>query len=159
GGMHQSVRGGFLNVHADFTVHPQHVNWRRRLNVIVYLNQDWKEEYNGHLELWSRDMTRCVKRVTPVFNRWVLFATDDTSFHGHPVPLACPPSLTRKSLALYYYTKETAKLRVRSTEYRGRPGDSLFRRAAIRTSTVALRYYGAMKRRMQGTGDKAETVD
>lgn len=103
GGMHQIERGGFLDVHADFN---QHYIYKldRRLNLLLYLNKDWKEEYGGHLELWERDQSRCVKKVLPVFNRCVVFSTSDFSFHGHPVPLQCPLGRTRKSLALYYYT-------------------------------------------------------
>lgn len=103
GGMHQIETGGYLDVHADFNHH--HIyNLDRRLNMLLYLNRDWKEEYGGHLELWDRDMKTCVKKVLPIFNRCVIFTTSDYSFHGHPVPLTCPPGETRKSLALYYYT-------------------------------------------------------
>jgi 2-oxoglutarate-Fe(II)-dependent oxygenase superfamily protein len=103
GGLHQITRGGFLKIHADFNVHEK-LRLDRRLNLLLYLNQDWKEEYGGHLELWNRDMSRCEKRVLPIFNRCVVFNTNDYSYHGHPEPLACPESLTRKSLALYYYS-------------------------------------------------------
>src|SRR5262249_28161486 len=103
GGLHQIVSGGFLKVHADFNYH-RRLKLDRRLNLIVYLNKDWREEYNGHLELWDRGMTRCVRKVLPVFNRAVVFATTSWSYHGHPERLACPPPMTRKSLALYYYS-------------------------------------------------------
>lgn len=103
GGMHQIEPGGYLDVHADFNYH--HVyKLDRRLNMLLYLNKNWKEEYGGYLELWDRNMKTCVKKVLPIFNRCVIFSTSDYSFHGHPVPLMCPPGETRKSLALYYYT-------------------------------------------------------
>jgi Rps23 Pro-64 3,4-dihydroxylase Tpa1-like proline 4-hydroxylase len=103
GGMHQIEAGGKLAVHADFNKSTiMHVD--RRLNVLVYLNEGWQEEWGGSLELWDREMTACVKRVAPVFNRMLVFLTDDFSFHGHPDPLACPPGVTRKSVAMYYYT-------------------------------------------------------
>jgi hypothetical protein len=122
GGLHQSTRGGFLNIHADFTVHPHHRNWQRRANIILYLNEDWKPEYGGDLELWSVDMKDCVEKVSPIANRAVIFTTDPTSFHGHPEPMLCPEGVTRKSLALYYFSVEKDPM-VRSTEYRSRPGD------------------------------------
>src|SRR5262252_6545852 len=50
GGLHQSGPGGFLNVHTDFSMHHYHRNWRRRVNVIVYLNPGWKEEWGGAIE-------------------------------------------------------------------------------------------------------------
>jgi hypothetical protein len=145
GGLHQSARGGYLNIHADFTGHPHRPTWRRRVNLLVYMNEGWQDEYGGHLEFWSRDVKRCVQRILPVFNRAVIFNTDADSFHGHPEPLACPPHLTRKSLALYYFTAETRPFRVRSTEYRARPGDGL-RRAAIYLDKMALRGYDRVKR-------------
>jgi hypothetical protein len=103
GGLHQIVTGGFLKIHADFNRHT-HLNLDRRLNLIVYLNRDWLEEYHGHLELWDRAMRQCVRKILPICNRCVVFSTTDWSFHGHPIPLTCPADVTRKSLALYYYT-------------------------------------------------------
>jgi hypothetical protein len=103
GGLHQIERGGRLEVHADFNRH-EHLRLDRRLNMILYLNREWREEWGGHLELWDRTMRRCVRKVLPVANRCVVFATSDHSFHGHPDPLTCPPGVTRKSLALYYYS-------------------------------------------------------
>jgi hypothetical protein len=103
GGLHQIEPGGFLKVHADFNWHPR-LRLDRRLNLIVYLNKDWREEYNGHLELWDRSMSRAVRKVLPVFNRAVVFSTTSWAYHGHPEKLACPSGQTRKSLALYYYT-------------------------------------------------------
>jgi hypothetical protein len=103
GGLHQIVRGGKLAVHADFNKHPRY-GLDRRLNAIVYLNKDWREAYGGHLELWDRNMTRCEARILPVFNRLVVFGTTDFTYHGHPDPLRCPQGMTRKSLALYYFS-------------------------------------------------------
>src|SRR5204862_6163752 len=60
--------------------------------------------YGGHLELWDRDMKRCVKKIAPHFNRVVVFTITDWAFHGHPEPLTCPDGATRKSIALYYFT-------------------------------------------------------
>lgn len=103
GGLHQIEPGGFLKVHADFNVHPK-LKLDRRLNMLIYLNKNWREEYGGHLELWDRDQKSCGHRILPVFNRTVIFSTTDTSFHGHPHPLNSPPGITRKSVSLYYYT-------------------------------------------------------
>ncbi|MFL6253455.1 MAG: 2OG-Fe(II) oxygenase [Pyrinomonadaceae bacterium] len=103
GGLHQIERGGFLKIHADFNRHPK-FKLDRRLNLLLFLNENWKDEYGGHLELWDAEMTRCVQRILPTFNRCVIFSTTDSSFHGHPEPLACPQETTRKSLALYYYS-------------------------------------------------------
>lgn len=103
GGLHQIERAGFLNIHADFNKHEK-LKLDRRLNLLLYLNKDWKEEYGGHLELWRPDTSGCEKSLLPIFNRCVIFSTTDFSFHGHPKPLNCPADQTRKSLALYYYS-------------------------------------------------------
>jgi hypothetical protein len=103
GGLHQIVPGGKLGVHADFNKHRK-FNLDRRLNLLVYLNKNWREEYGGHLELWDREMNRCQEKVLPVFNRVMIFGTTDFTYHGHPDPLRCPEGFTRKSLALYYFT-------------------------------------------------------
>jgi hypothetical protein len=103
GGLHQILPGGHLKVHADFNTHPT-TGLARRLNALLYLNDGWRDEWGGALELWERDMSRRAHAIAPRFNRLVVFSTSDTSFHGHPEPLACPPGHSRKSLALYYYT-------------------------------------------------------
>lgn len=103
GGMHQTERGGKLGVHIDFNRY-DHLSLYRRLNVLIYLNEDWREDYGGALELWSQDGKRCEKRINPLFNRCVIFNTIETSYHGHPHPLTCPEGRTRRSVALYYYT-------------------------------------------------------
>lgn len=103
GGFHQTKPGGFLKIHADFNKHRQ-TGLDRRLNVLVYLNKDWKDEYGGHFELWNREMTHCVSKIPPRFNTMAMFTTTDFSYHGLPNPLTCPPDRSRKSLALYYYT-------------------------------------------------------
>jgi hypothetical protein len=103
GGLHQIVRGGKLGVHADFNKH-RGFGLDRRLNLLLYLNKDWREDYGGHLQLWNRDMTRCEAKVLPIFNRVMIFGTTDFTYHGHPDPLQCPEHMTRKSLALYYFS-------------------------------------------------------
>jgi Rps23 Pro-64 3,4-dihydroxylase Tpa1-like proline 4-hydroxylase len=103
GGLHQIRPGGLLEVHADFSYH-KGLRLDRRINVLIYLNKDWKEEYGGHFELWDREVKRAEKKILPVFNRCAIFSTTSVSFHGHPEPLACPPDRNRKSIATYYYS-------------------------------------------------------
>jgi Rps23 Pro-64 3,4-dihydroxylase Tpa1-like proline 4-hydroxylase len=103
GGLHEIRRGGALGVHADFNFYKR-LGLYRRLNLLVYLNEGWSDEWGGDLELWDRAGKRCVRRVSPVFNRSVIFDTSNFSYHGHPHPLQCPEDRSRKSIALYYYT-------------------------------------------------------
>jgi Rps23 Pro-64 3,4-dihydroxylase Tpa1-like proline 4-hydroxylase len=123
GGLHETKRGGHLGVHADFNLHGRMAT-ERRLNLLVYLNQDWDPEYGGQLELWDRQMNECVVSVEPVLGRAVIFNTALDSYHGHPDPLNCPPSRTRRSMATYYYTapEQTALLPKRTTNFQARPG-------------------------------------
>jgi hypothetical protein len=139
GGLHQIERGGFLGVHADFN-RLDRLGLERRLNLLLYLNRDWRDEYGGHLELWDRGMTRCVKRVLPVFNRCVVFSTTDFAFHGHPTPLTCPEGWTRKSLATYYYSNGRPASEVsdsHSTLFQQRPGVAAPARSALRRIKMA----------------------
>lgn len=124
GGCHQIGEGGVLKVHADFNRHAQ-LGLNRRLNAILYLNSDWRDEYGGHLELWDANMTRAAARIAPVRNRLVVFATTSTSFHGHPDPLTPPPGRYRRSLAWYYYTAPRNRTRSHSTLFRARPGEDI----------------------------------
>jgi hypothetical protein len=103
GGLHQIVRGGKLGVHADFNKHSE-FGLDRRLNLLLYLNKDWREDYGGHLQLWDKEMTRCEAKVSPIFNRVMIFGTTDFTYHGHPDPLQTPEGTTRKSIALYYFS-------------------------------------------------------
>jgi hypothetical protein len=103
GGLHQIPRGGKLGIHVDFNQYKK-LNAYRRINVLVYLNKDWEEDYGGHLELWKDKQGSRKKKLLPIFNRMAIFSTVSNSFHGHPEPLNCPPDKFRRSLALYYYT-------------------------------------------------------
>lgn len=124
GGLHETARGGHLSVHADFNVHP-HTKMLRRLNLILFLNEDWEEEFGGALELWDRDMKACQKSVLPVMGRAVVFNTDSTSYHGHPDPLTCPDTRFRRSIALYYYTAaSSAAVLPHTTLFKARAGTS-----------------------------------
>ncbi|MEI5673831.1 MULTISPECIES: 2OG-Fe(II) oxygenase [Nocardioides] len=147
GGLHQTLRGGHLNVHADFTTHHDHENWARRVNILLYLNEEWRDEWGGKLELWDKDMTSCQARVTPAGNRMLVFTTDVDTFHGHPDGLTCPPDVARRSMALYYFTEEENAVR-RSTNYQARPEESVARKAAIAADRTALDLYDRAKRRL-----------
>ena len=118
GGLHIIKRGGYLKIHCDYNIHPK-TKLNRRINVLIYLNKDWKEEYGGHLELWNREMSECQLKVLPAFNTMVIFNTNDFSFHGHPSPLLCPEGVTRNSIALYYYTngRPTSEIDINNYEH------------------------------------------
>ena len=72
GALRHFGRGGRLGIHADFNFHSG-LQMHRRLNIILYLNKDWKPSYRGDLELWNAKVTRCEKRIAPLFNRALIF--------------------------------------------------------------------------------------
>jgi 2-oxoglutarate-Fe(II)-dependent oxygenase superfamily protein len=156
GGLHQTLRGGHLNIHADFTTHHVHENWARRVNILLYLNDEWHEEWGGQLELWDKEMSACQAKVTPAGNRMLVFSTGFDTFHGHPDGLTCPPDVARRSLALYYFTEETETIR-RATNYQARPTDGL-KRYAIAADRRALDAYDRIKRRLGISDERAHRV-
>ena len=123
-GLHMIGPGGKLDVHEDFNIHKD-LKAFRRLNLIVYLNKDWKEEWGGNLEIWDSDMTRLHRTVLPAHNRAVIFRTDQNSNHGHPQPLACPEGRFRQSIAVYYYEPVDSldNIEYKSTNYKKLPGE------------------------------------
>jgi Rps23 Pro-64 3,4-dihydroxylase Tpa1-like proline 4-hydroxylase len=122
GALHQILRGGKLAIHADFN-RDRYRELHRRVNALLFFNPDWNPEYRGELELWDRKMTKCVKKISPILNRCVVFNTMADTFHGHPDPLQCPEGVTRNSIALYYYTasRDDGVNGVHSTIWRSRP--------------------------------------
>lgn len=121
GGVHLTGRGGHLGIHADFNWHPELLA-HRRVNVMLYFNEHWQEDYDGALELWSTDAKNCVKRIEPVFNRAIIFNTTSNSFHGHPRPLQVPQGQWRRSIAMYYYSTQRPEVELQAphnTRYKG----------------------------------------
>jgi Rps23 Pro-64 3,4-dihydroxylase Tpa1-like proline 4-hydroxylase len=103
GGLNVTVPGGLLDVHVDGNYHDA-TGLNRRVNVILYLNPGWQEGWGGEFGLYDETGENLVKKVSPLFNRLVIFDTHDKSYHGLPNPLNFPESCTRKSIILYYYT-------------------------------------------------------
>lgn len=123
-GFHETRNTGYLSIHADFN-HHKPMNLERRINLLIYLNKDWKSEYGGQLELWNDDVTICKTSVIPTFNRCVIFNTTSRSWHGNPNPVNHPTGETRKSIALYYYTATWSDTgREHTTQFQVRKGSN-----------------------------------
>lgn len=139
GGLHQILRGGFLDLHVDYNLHPR-TKLHRRLNLLLYMNKDWKSEYQGDFELWDFEgPPRRIAKIAPAFNRAVMFEMSEISYHGHPEPLATPRHVTRKSLALYYYTVESVDgAPEHNSLYRRSIGTGALLRHAISASEAAI---------------------
>jgi Rps23 Pro-64 3,4-dihydroxylase Tpa1-like proline 4-hydroxylase len=105
GGLNISMRGGLLDVHVDGNYHDA-TGLNRRLNALVYLTPGWQPEWGGEFGIYDKTGQNCLKKVAPLFNRLIVFDSHDYSFHGLPDPIAFPPDVPRRSIILYYYTKE-----------------------------------------------------
>ncbi len=121
-GFHEIGQGGHLSMHADFN-HHKPMNVERRVNLLIYLNENWEAEYGGQLELWDQGMKNCVQSIIPKFNRCAVFSTTSESWHGNPQPVNHPKGQNRRSIALYYYTSTWDDEKVtKTTDFRARPG-------------------------------------
>ena len=121
-GIHRTLNGGYLDIHADFNVH-SYMRVERRLNVLIYLNPPWKEEWGGSFEIWDKPMQNKVASFAPTENRMVCFSTGSDTWHGNPEPVNHPDGLPRQSIALYYYTATWSEGREEhSTLFKPRPG-------------------------------------
>jgi len=111
GGTHENLEGQDLDAHVDFTFHPK-LKAHRRLNLIVYLNKEWSPEWGGNIQFHRNPRLEPqedeIITVEPLFNRAVVFETHNHSWHGFE-RIALPDErkeLSRKSVALYFYTRE-----------------------------------------------------
>lgn len=108
GGWHIHANGGKLNPHLDYSMHPK-LPYQRKLNIIIYLQKDWKEAWGGHLGLYTHDEQKqgpgkLVHEFAPTFNRALFFDTTQNSWHGLCKEVSTPPGICRKSMAAYYLT-------------------------------------------------------
>lgn len=138
GGIHETNSGGRLDVHVDFN-YVERKKWHRRLNILIYFNKDWREDYGGYLEFWDKDVKNRFGYFAPVFNRFCAFATSEISFHG-VTPLTCPSNVVRRSFATYYYTTEAPvgwDGKVHSTIFKARP-EEWMRRSVLMPAEASL---------------------
>ena len=105
GGLNVTRTGGLLDVHVDGNYHDA-TGLNRRLNALVYLNPNWQPGWGGEFGIYDEKGENCLKEVEPLFNRLVIFDSHDKSFHGLPAPLNFPEGELRRSIILYYYTKD-----------------------------------------------------
>lgn len=147
GGLHQVFNGGHLNVHTDFISHPYHQKWRRILNIIIYFNKNWKKKYRGDLEFWDDKVKKKIESIEPIFNRCVIFRTNHISYHGHPETLALPKNQSRKSLAAYYFVKESKNITSRVTNFIARPQDKFKDKILINIENKMKQIFYFLKRK------------
>jgi Rps23 Pro-64 3,4-dihydroxylase Tpa1-like proline 4-hydroxylase len=117
GGWHIHASGGKLNPHLDYSLHPQ-LGLQRKLNLIIYLCEDWDKSYGGDFGMWNSNpdgtASKLHKEISMGFNKAVLFDTTQNSWHGMSKPVTCPEGKYRKSLAIYYLTEPVGDVDTRS---------------------------------------------
>ena len=141
GGYHETKNGGVLKVHVDFNKH-SFINLDRRVNLLLYLNPVWKKEWGGNLELYHHnDLNSPCVSLTPEFNRCVIFSTTSFTYHGNPDPIQCPSDISRKSIALYYFSLGRPKSEINTehgTLFVGTKGEKLKQHFTIRSLVIDL---------------------
>ncbi len=125
-GVHQGANGSYVDIHIDSNYNAKENLWRR-LNLLIYLNKNWKPEYGGDLELWDQKMTQCEAKVPCDFNRAVIFLTDETTPHGYS-KITVPDGETRKSFYTYYSNTPDPDFKYVDSHFISRPDDSLYKR-------------------------------
>lgn len=101
--------GHNLQLHTDFNWNEQlHLN--RALSMILYINPEWDESWEGGLEFWNFDKTECLHKIYPKPNRLLLWNYNERLIHGHPNPLTCPEGSSRDGLRLFYFTSNATPL-------------------------------------------------
>ncbi len=150
-GLHQGKAGSFLDIHIDFSIHHL-ANVYRRLNLLIYFNKDWKDEWAGHIELWNADMTKCEKKVRPDFNRAVIFVTTGKSYHGYG-KINPPEGINRKSFYTYFYTNVPGDQNesYNDTIFKARPEDSTAKRLKTNVKESAKNF---IKKQLKALGVK-----
>ena len=157
GGISAMGRGDFFDLHTDMRAHALQQRWMRRVNLVIYLSDEWRDEWNGALELWDADGRRCERTVAPRFNRAVIFEVSGRALHGIPEPLTCPPGASRNNLVLYYFVDAGRDVPITHFRYRARPGEAR-RRPLVWANNAALLLYQAARRRLGLTDERVSPL-
>jgi Rps23 Pro-64 3,4-dihydroxylase Tpa1-like proline 4-hydroxylase len=128
-GLHQGGNGSFLDIHIDYNLHPLKKK-QRRLNLLIFLNEQWEKDWGGLLQFWNADVTECIMSITPKFNRCVLFECSDISYHGYN-QINCPPSITRKSFYTYFFSVPVGNPTFHDTVFKPLPHESAWKKLVV----------------------------
>ena len=108
GGLHQGRKNSFLDMHLDYNYHPINQNWWREMNLLLYLNKDWKDEFGGHLDLEDLRTGR-IKKCKVDFNTLIIQQCEDYTLHGYQ-PTSFPDNIFRTSIATYAFTNHIKQI-------------------------------------------------
>lgn len=122
GGLSLMAKDNFLHPHLDNSHDAERQRWRI-LNLLYYVTPNWKAENGGHLELWPNGPKKEPIILESKFNRLVVMATHDRSWHSvNKVTV----DGNRCCISNYYFSDEPLKStdRFHVTKFRGRPEDT-----------------------------------
>ncbi|QDH78378.1 2OG-Fe(II) oxygenase [Echinicola soli] len=127
GGLHQGKKNSFLDMHLDFNYHPIHKNWYRELNLLLYLNKDWKPAYKGGLKI--RDLRTDEETELDVpFNRLIIQQCGPYTLHGYDMT-NFPEGKYRTSIATYAYQEHKMLIeKPRTTDWFPKEESSTFKK-------------------------------
>jgi len=134
-GLHQGGNTSFLDIHIDYNIHPIQKLFRK-LNLILFFNENWQDEWGGKLELWDKNVVNCIQSITPIFNRCVIFECSEISYHGYN-KIHVPENVTRKSYYQYFFTPLPSSVAFHDTVFRARPKESFAKKIATPLKEIA----------------------
>lgn len=130
-GLHQGANHSFLDIHIDYNLHPIKKLYRK-LNLIIFVNRQWENNWGGNLELWDADVRNCIQSIQPIFNRCVIFECSDISYHGYN-KITVPEGVTRKSCYQYYFIPVSDNVGFHDTIFKPRPQENTFKKIGTYT--------------------------
>ena len=101
-GYSKAYNGDSLKVHTDFNWNDQ-LRLHRRLSVVIYLNEEWDENWGGNLDFYDTDRKKVLSRVIPGAGNMVVWSYNNLAYHGYPEPMKNPDGTCRKNIRLFYY--------------------------------------------------------
>ena len=119
GGLSLMKKDNFLNPHLDNSHDKDRDRWRV-LNLLFYVTPNWKLEDGGNLELWPNGVKADPVTIVSKFNRLVIMATHQKSWHSVSKVIADD---VRCCVSNYYFSPEPLleSDRFHVTTFRGRP--------------------------------------
>ena len=128
-GLHQGADKSFLDIHIDYNIHPLQ-KMQRRLNLILFFNENWNVQWGGSLELWDPGVKNCVQSILPILNRAVIFECSEISYHGYS-QMSLPENLTRKSYYQYFFTNPVQNIHYHDTVFKARPNEPYTKKISV----------------------------
>jgi len=109
-GLHTFNNNDKLDMHIDAGRHLP-TGMYKAITLGIYLSKNWTDNNGGYLELWNGDnitivsnpkIYECKKKISPIFNRCIIFESNNKSWHGSPEHCICKNNEVRIFITLSY---------------------------------------------------------